>query len=218
MAAKEELFEAIRTDDIGMVKRLVRQDPSLVKATNDQGVSALLYARYVNRIAALDAMLEVEPELDIFEAVAAESMSRLTELLEADPTLAKAWSADGFTPLHYAAFFGNETAVGLLLTYGAEVNVYSRNDLHVMPLHSACAARHIGIVKLLLEHGAEVNAKQQGGYTPLHEAAQHGDKDLVDILLKAGADPDARLDSGQTPADLARQHGHDALGEILDAY
>jgi uncharacterized protein len=215
MPDKEELFEAIRTDDVGMVRRLIRQDASLARATNEQGVTALLYAKYSNRTAALDAMLEAGPELDIFEAAAIGDAGRLTELLEGDASLARAWSPDGFTPLHYAAFFGNEGIAGLLLPFGAEVNLYSRNSFNVMPLHSACAGRHLGVVKLLLEQGANFDAKQDRGFTPLHEAAHLGDKYMADMLIKAGADRSARNDAGETPADVARAAGHEPLAEIL---
>lgn len=215
MADTAQLFEAIRTDDVGMVKRLVRQNPSLAKAKNEDGVSALLYARYANRIGCVDAILGVAPEMDVFEAAAIGSTSNLTEILSDDPSMAKAWSADGFTPVHYGAFFGHEDVVGILLPYGVELNVASKNELKVMPLHSAAASGHIGIVKRLVEHGADVNAKQQGGFTPLHEAAHRGDKDMADVLIKAGADLGARNTEGKTPAEMARENGHSALAEIL---
>ena len=37
------------------------------------------------------------------------------------PSSRRNWSADGFTPLHYAAFFGQEDAARILLERGAEV-------------------------------------------------------------------------------------------------
>jgi uncharacterized protein len=215
MPDKEELFDAIRTDDVGMVRRLVRQDPGLIKATNEQGVSALLYARYANRTAAMDIMLEAAADLDIFEAAAIGEPQRLTALLSEDPGLAKAWSPDGFTPLHYAAFFGNEEILGLLLAYGVDVNLHSRNSFNVTPLHSACTNRHLGIVKILIEQGADVNAKQERGFAPLHEAGHVGDKNMADMLIKAGADRSMRNDDGKSPADIARENGHTALADIL---
>ena len=45
----------------------------------------------------------------------------MEELIDAEPELARNWSADGFTPLHYAAFFGQEDAARILLERGAEV-------------------------------------------------------------------------------------------------
>jgi FOG: Ankyrin repeat len=90
--------------------------------------------------------------------------------------------------------------------------------MHVMPLHSAAAARSVPIARLLLEHGAPVNARQGGsgfGFTPLMEAAFNGQVDMVQILLDHGADPQLRDEEGRTAADHARARGHASLAESL---
>ena len=137
----------------------------------------------------------------------------MEELIDAEPQLARNWSADGFTPLHYAAFFGQEEAAKILLERGAEVEVVARNEsIRVTPLHSAAAGSHAGIVKLLLEAGADPNASQDGGFTPLHSAAQNDDRESVEALLAAGADPARPADDGRTPAELAGESVRDLFG------
>src|SRR5919204_2389995 len=94
-------------------------------------------------------------ELDVFEAAALGRAERLRELLDTDPSLANAWAEDGFQPLGLASFFGHVDAARLLVERGAEVNSASRNQMKVMPLHSAAAtsdpdARY-ALAKLLLE-------------------------------------------------------------------
>ena len=125
------------------------------------------------------------PTLDIFEAAALGLTYRITELLAADPTLASAWSDDGFTALHLAAFFGGPVAVKALLGAGADPNAVARNAMEVQPLHSATAAGGTGDVeaaRLLLEAGADPAARQQGGFTPM-DAAQHaGNTAMIDLL------------------------------------
>jgi ankyrin repeat protein len=64
-----------------------------------------------------------------------------------------AFSPDGYTALGLASFFGHLQAVNLLLGR-RQVNVASRNEMNVMPLHSAVAGRHLAVAKVLLEHGA----------------------------------------------------------------
>jgi uncharacterized protein len=94
----------------------------------------------------------------------------------------------------------------------------SSNGMHVMPLHSAAAARSVPIARLLLEHGAPVNARQGGGdlgFTPLMEAAFNGQIDMVETLLRHGADRGLADSNGQTAADHARAQGHAALAERL---
>jgi uncharacterized protein len=136
--------------------------------------------------------LAASRELDVFEASALGHTERLRELLDADPSLANAWADDGFQPLGLASFFGHADAARLLVERGAEVNSPSRNQMKVMPLHSASAAQdpevRYEIAKLLLDAGAEPNARQQDDYTPLMAADQHGDARLRELLVGHGAD------------------------------
>jgi ankyrin repeat protein len=112
-------------------------------------------------------------------------------LLDEDSSRANAFADDGFQPLGLAVFFGNVDAAKLLLERGAEVNSASRNQMKVMPLHSAAAVRDAStryeLCKLLLEHGADPNAVQQDEFTPLMEAEQHGDERLKELLVEHGA-------------------------------
>jgi ankyrin repeat protein len=132
-------------------------------------------------------------ELDVFEAAALGRMERVRDLLEDDPALANAWAEDGFQPLGLASFFGHPDVARVLIERGAEVNSASRNDMKVMPLHSAAAtsdpALRYELAKLLLDAGADPNARQQDEYTPLMAADQHGDTSLRELLLDRGATP-----------------------------
>jgi ankyrin repeat protein len=155
-------------------------------------MSELLEAIYRGDQARADELLASEPELDVFEAAAVGKTERLRELLDEDPSLANAWARDGFQPLGLASFFGQTAAVRLLIERDAEVNSASRNEMRVMPLHSAAAtgdaeARY-EIAKLLLERGADPNARQQDEFTPLMAADQHGDERLRELLIEHGAE------------------------------
>jgi uncharacterized protein len=154
-------------------------------------MSELLQAVYRGDQARADELLAADPELDVFEAAAVGKTERLRELLDQDPSLANAWADDGFQPLGLASFFGHVEAARLLLELGAEVNSASRNEMKVMPLHSAAATSDPGkryeLAKLLLEHGADPNARQQDDYTPLMAGEQHGDERLRELLIEHGA-------------------------------
>jgi uncharacterized protein len=156
-------------------------------------LSELLQAVYRGDQARADELLAANPTLDVFEAAAVGKLDRLRQLLDEDPSLANAWAEDGFQPLGLASFFGHLEAARLLVERGADVNSASRNEMTVMPLHSAAAtgdpeARY-ELAKLLLEHGADPNARQQDKFTPLMEADQVGDQRLRELLVEHGAEP-----------------------------
>jgi ankyrin repeat protein len=148
-------------------------------------------------------MLAADPPLDLFDAVGAGRADRAEALLDADPDAVHSWSADGFTALHLAAFFGRLTVSTLLIARGADVNATSRNPMRVRPLHSAAAARASDVVALLLANGADPNATQERGVTALMSAAAGGDVESIRLLLEHGADAAARDADGKTAADYA---------------
>jgi ankyrin repeat protein len=212
---RNDLFEAIDAGDQARLAGLLTADTALAGERDEDGVSAVLHARYRDNEDAVARLLVADPELDVFDAAALGRTERLSELLKANPDLATTLASDGFTPLHLAAFFGQADAARMLLDRRAPMNVASRNPLRVMPLHSAAAGSHVAVARLLVAAGADVNATQRHGYTPLHAAGQNGDAELVELLLDAGADPTARTDDGQTPADLATAAGHSAIAARL---
>ena len=212
-----DLIAAVNADDATLVTELVTADPSLANARDEAGVSALMLSKYRFARPVTDALLAADPERDIFEATALGEIERLRERLLDDPDAVHAYSADGFTALHFAAFFGKPEAARVLLEHGADVAAWTRNPFANQPLHAASAGRHIEVCRVLVSAGADVDARQHGGFTPLHEAAQHGDIELVELLLSAGADPTIREDEGRTAADLADSAGHpDAAARLRE--
>jgi uncharacterized protein len=167
-----------------------------------QKVSALMQALYADDTIKVDELLAGDPELDVFEAAALGRVDRLREMLDADPKLVQAWSADRATALHFAAFFRQPEATRLLVERGADLEALSPTFGDVTPLHSACASGERDSARILVEAGADPNVRQQGGFTPLHAAAQNGDEELARLLLARGADSEAATDDGRKPRDL----------------
>jgi uncharacterized protein len=202
-----ELFDAIEADDAATVRRLVEADPALAGARDDHGVSALMRALYRSDDAGASAIRDQLDSLDAFEAATVGEVDRLRELLDAEPTLAAGYSGDGFTALHFAAFFGHREAAELLLDRGAEVDALGRGWMTGTALHSAVARSHTDVVRILLAAGADPNVRQSGGGTPLHSAAHNGDVASIEVLLSAGADPSLAKDDGRTILELAQERG-----------
>jgi len=204
------LFGLIEDGNVQKVRSLLADDPSLAASRSATGVSALLWARYRGRHDIVEALLEAGPVLDVFDAAALGRLDRLAELVSADPEQANAWSADGFTPVGLAAFFGQPEAVRFLIGRGADVRAVARNAMRVQPLHAATAARSAESVRLVLEAGADPDAEQQEGYTALLVARHHGDQAIVELLLAHGAhDRDRKSDA---PPSTDEVQADDASG------
>ena len=70
MAEAADVFEAIDKEDTRRLKSVLKKEPALAEAQNEQGISAILYARYRSADKAVDALLSARPQLSIFEAAA----------------------------------------------------------------------------------------------------------------------------------------------------
>jgi uncharacterized protein len=210
---ERDIFSAISADDIGRVKEMIAEQSGVAHARNPAGVSALMQARYENRLEIVELLRQAAGALDVFEAAALGDVARLRTLVASDPHLVKAQSSDGFTPLHLACFFSQPEAAESLLRQGADANAVSPSRIAV--IHSAAASRDAAIVKLVLQAGADPNLQQQGGYTALHEAAMHNSVERAQALLDAGADRTIRSDNGLTAAEMAAQKGNREVLALL---
>lgn len=206
-STSDGLFAAIEAGDVARVRAMVSEDPSLASARDAEGVSALMRARYRLDRGMIEVLQSRVTEMDLFEAAAAGDLDRLTELLAYDPASIDGRSADGFTALHFAAFFGRTDAARLLVSHAADVDVRGTGWMTGTPLHSAASGSHAEVVGVLLEAGADPNVRQSGGWTPLHAAARAGDVTSVTLLLASGADPEVTNDEGTSVLEMAQGSG-----------
>jgi ankyrin repeat protein len=212
-----ELMKMIQAGDVEGLRSALDERPDRALEKDGQGVSLLLQALYQRQpeAAAVFARARGVEALDIHEAAALGETGHVRAILEETPGMLNVYAADGFTPLHLAAFFGRLETARLLLDHGADTHLVSRNPMKVTPLHAAVASRAEEVVAALIEAGADVEARQNNGYTPLMGAASAGIETMVDRLLAARADPSVVSDDGKTAASLARDHGHEAIAARL---
>jgi len=140
-----DIFAAISGGDKDEVTRLVAADPQVGHARNQAGVSALMQARYEDKLEMVALLRKPVGDLDVFEAAALGDVPRIHALLKADRDLIKARSSDGFTPLHLACFFGQLEAAQTLIRQRADANAGSPSRIAV--IHSAAASRNAAVVR-----------------------------------------------------------------------
>lgn len=210
-----QLFDAIRKGDSAQVRSLLSEEPQLAGARNQDGTTAVLWAAYT-RHPELATIVLGSREPDFWESCALGRGDRVERLVAQDGTLANRDSADGFSGLGLAAFFGHLEIAKFLVAAGADVNRPSNNAFRVAPLHSAVESGISGLVELLLTHGAKPDVAEFLEATPLHSAAARGRLEMVEKLLAAGADRQRKTKDGKTAAELARQYGHVKVAEMLE--
>ena len=217
MDSVPELFDAIRTGDVAKVRDVLSTDAALVDARNAQGQSAVLMACYMGRKEIRDLLLENGAILELHEAAAAGNLSRVKEIVEAKPELAKGYSPDGFPVMALAAAFGHEDVARYLHGKGAGINAVATNGTGYTALTGAVAGSHDSIAKWLAENGADVNYRYAKGHSPLLEAAANGRIDIVRTLAAYGADLHARTHAGKNALNFAEERGHKEVAEFLVA-
>ncbi|KAH7359929.1 hypothetical protein BKA66DRAFT_562105 [Pyrenochaeta sp. MPI-SDFR-AT-0127] len=117
------------------------------------------------------------------------------------------------TPLYYAALFGLEEAVKLLLEYGADVN--AQGGRYSSALQAASANGYEAVVELLLEKGADINAQGKFFSNALQVASAEGHEVVVELLLEKGADINAQGGIYDTALQAASSRGHEVVVELL---
>jgi ankyrin repeat protein len=133
-------------------------------------------------------------------------------------------AANGYAPLHEAAYHGHTEIVQLLLNAQAAVDAVGV-DLRssscrslISALHLAASRGHTAVVQLLVNADAAVNAADAQGCTDLHKAAGTGSMAVVQLLLDAQADVNAAAAAaanGYRALHEAAFGGHTAVAQLL---
>ena len=110
-STSDELFIAIEAGDVGGVGTVLDADPSAGAARDGGGVSALMRALYRFDPDLVEIVKARAGAFDVFEAAALGDVDRLRSVLDDEPSRATAYSGEGFTAMHLAAFFGHTDAV-----------------------------------------------------------------------------------------------------------
>ncbi|XP_029905339.1 DNA-binding protein RFXANK isoform X2 [Myripristis murdjan] len=154
--------------------------------------------------------------LSIHQLAAQGEVSQLTTHLSKDSSLLNKQDERGFTPLMWAAAFGEKAVVDFLLEKGADPKIIARERESALTL--ASSGGFVDIVKSLLGHGVDINTYDWNGGTPLLYAVRGNHIRCVEALLAKGADLTIESDSGYTPVALAVALGHKKIQKVLEGH
>ena len=211
-------IDAIKAGEFERVKAMVSAEPTLIDARSRTGDSAILTAVYHRQKEIVNLLVARGASLSLFEACAAGELERVERLLEESASGAPGvndYSADGWTPLHLAAFFGHAKIAELLIAHHADVLARSRGANGNTALHAALAGNHKFVAALLIGHGADVNAADAQGWRPLHLAAANNNMDAMKQLIAQGADVTAANGEAKTALSLATEKNHREAAVLL---
>ncbi len=229
----ELIGQAIRQRDFETAKAVIQENPDLVHAADEQGLTPLHWA--VGGTGWADGGDHHDVELIDF------LLDHGADIHAADLV--------GMKPLHYTIWSGcwgtrgRWALTGYLLAKGAEMTIpiaaalgdiarvqaYLHEDptladypdsCEKRPLSTAVEFGHTDIVKLLLDHGADPNAHEHpcsGGYA-LWKAARDNNLVCARLLLEHGANLFDEVYAAGSPCWIAEDEGHRDMGTLLNEF
>jgi ankyrin repeat protein len=201
------LHLAITAGDLSLVDRFIALGADIsLKTRNGEGPVLLALRAREGRIAEL--LVASGAEADLLSSCAAGDCGAVARALRTEPSLVSTTLADGTSPLHLAAAFGDVALSQLLMDHGANVDAVDSNG--ETPL---LAARENTVAGVLISAGADVNVANNDGETPLFHAC---DAERAEMLLEAGANIDHRDSLDATAVHFAAgYHRHDDVVKCL---
>lgn len=212
------LFDLAQADDASALTAALSKDVESFRIRNENGETLFLFSLYRARTKCVEALAK-RGKLSLQEAAAAGDTARVEECVKAAPWSMNTLSADGWTALHLAAFFGRDDTLLRLLALGADPLQWARAFDSNLALHAGASGGRIGkaaFVRLLAATG-DPNIQTKAGATALMSAAANGSMEFIDMLLGAGADPRLKMSDGKTAADFARARGYEAVAKRLES-
>ncbi|KAJ6439191.1 Serine/threonine-protein phosphatase 6 regulatory ankyrin repeat subunit A [Purpureocillium lavendulum] len=206
----------------------------IVDAKDELGRTALHWAAGGGHVECVKEVLN-RPETKILEdndghtplhEAVIKGYDAVAEVLLSHPQHQDAIMADhkdkgGRAALHWAAEYGDERMVQLLIESSAAVFVTDKYGN--TPLHRAARNGHEGVVRMLLasvpDKCAYITAETISGQTALQLAAENGRETTTAEIVKSGRDiPAMNRDGLKAVAELAAKTGQHATEMLLHRY
>ena len=192
----QEIFDAVKKNDMAKVKELIEKDTQQIQAKDQQGYSLLNLACNLGHIEIINFLIDKGADINLLAG-------RLD-----------------LTPLMECARAGNLEVAKLLVEKGADVQIM--NKMGISAMHWALGNgqnQAEDVALLLIEKGSKVETKAFNGETPIMTAVRKGYSKAVKALLEKGADPlGVEQGSQQTLLHKASILGYGEIAGLLVKY
>ena len=169
-----------------------------VNATNEMNVTALMLVSENGNVDAMNVLLRAGADRTIKDAVGNTwihyavrgycSKDVIQSIIDQGVDV-NATNKEGDTPLMLASQNGNEDAINVLLSTGANRSRTFKDRYGDTWMHYAaredCSNE---ILQSFIDHGHDVNATNEMNVTALMLVSENGNVDAMNVLLRAGAD------------------------------
>jgi ankyrin repeat protein len=221
----EGLDEELEQQIIDLLPRFLDQG-AVIDATDERGCTALHWAAQYRSAAFVDALVELDIEVDardrlgrsaLFvacETVRAERSRIIRSLTKAgaDPKLA---DEEGHTAMTVAMEAQDQTLLKMLMLARKGLEMKPKESSRHDNLIQAAEEGNLGRVKRLLARGDDVNQRDSKGCTALLRACGAGHPTVVSSLLAANANLDIPARNGTTPIGAAVMGNHKQIVRLL---
>ncbi len=230
----QDIFEAVKKNDMALVKSLLERNPELIKARDGDGRTPLHRAARATpaNLELINLLIEKKVDVNVqdnsgvtaLHSVARRAQREAVALLIAQGAELNVKDNTGNTPLFYAAVswpFGykvkpeNQEVVRLLVEKGALPPTTGEEAYRL--LHRAALCGYKELAERMIELGVELMKKDPNEGTLLHSSAAGGLSGTVDMLIKKGFGVNVRNRYGLTPLHLAAIKGNKDIVELLIA-
>jgi ankyrin repeat protein len=185
----QEIFDALKNNDLPKVQILLEDNPGLLTLTDDSGNTPLHIAVRQKQPETVSYLLGLGAEVNCL-------------------------NSNKQTPLHVSSYLGNGDITKLLIKKGADVSL-ADYTMHT-PLHYAARNGSNEVTEILLKSGAPPEARNTYGRTPLLLCArEQGTPEIARMLIEAGADINAKDRYESTPLELAAWKGYKEIVGVL---
>ncbi|KAH7548599.1 hypothetical protein ACOSP7_031910 [Xanthoceras sorbifolium] len=153
------LHKAMRNQSEDVVRMLLDEDEDFAYSANDCGESPLYIAAETGFYLGVFLMLQIcssvnhqgpDGKTTLHAAVRRWNYDLTKELLEKDKSLTKKMDENGWTPLHYAAYYGRFSTACQLLKVDTSAAYVADSCRKMTPLHLAASQGFIDIVKQII--------------------------------------------------------------------